>query len=100
MMWKFAPLVLRYPGSRSTDYVTGETVYVGEENHQVRGRIVPASPEDIERGFQIGSHTCFCSLPFKPVVGTHKVIDDNEIYEISRVEYWKEKDLYVLELRK
>lgn len=99
MMWKYKDLTLIYEGKKTTNLETGEETYEGRIEESVKGIIVPISAEDTAKGFQIGSFACYCSLPWKPTIGTCFIQHDDDIFHITKVEYWEEKDLYVLEIR-
>lgn len=75
-----------------TDTTSDATVY---------GCIVPSTPQDISRGYQLGSYKgYFVSLVNRPAVGKDKIIVGLDTYNIRSVEYWSQRDVYVLELVK
>jgi hypothetical protein len=99
-MWKYKPLTLVFEGEKTTDYETGQESFTGRVESEAEGFIVPAGAEDVARGFQEGSFACYCRLPWKPTIGTCQIMLNKEAYQITKVEHWEDKGLYVLELKK
>ena len=93
-------MILRTPTEETTDPITGEIVQNNPIDQNVSGIIVPASAEDIQKGFQFGEYKGFFSLPVKPAVNLCKIIDGTDIYDIKGVEWWKDKGIYTLRLSK
>lgn len=92
---KFQRMILR-KGEQKFDRRTGERISVGEDI-PVEGRIFPASPQDIESGFQKGAYSGFFKHTTDFLIGA-SIIDGNDVYEIKRVIYYKEKKLLLTEL--
>jgi hypothetical protein len=99
-MWKYKPLTLVFEGEKTTDYETGQESFTGRVESEAEGFIVPAGAEDVARGFQEGSFACYCRLPWKPTIGTCQIMLNKEAYQITKVEHWEDKGLYILELKK
>ncbi len=99
-MWKYKPLTLVFEGEKTTDYETGQESFTGRVESEAEGFIVPVGAEDVARGFQEGSFACYCRLPWKPTIGTCQIMLNKEVYQITKVEHWEDKGLYILELKK
>jgi hypothetical protein len=99
-MWKYKPLTLVFEGEKTTDYETGQESFTGRVESEAEGFIVPVGAEDVARGFQEGSFACYCRLPWKPTIGTCQIMLNKEAYQITKVEHWEDKGLYILELKK
>jgi hypothetical protein len=100
-MWKFRSMVLRSI-TKNVDSDTGDITDVTTDE-AIDGFIVPTSHMDAftrVNGFQQGMYACFCTLPREPVVDRDHIIDGSNDYLIKGFEYWQEKDLYILEVKK
>ena len=97
--WKFYELThRRVVGSPSFNVSTGAVAETTQDN-AVSGYIVPSTPQDISKGFQVGSYKCFAiGVANLPIVKQDKIVCGTTVYTVRNVRDWVGSGLYELEL--